>query len=282
MSSIKDARDLGADNFIWDYFCRSPEESMTARVFAAEKAGFDAIGIYLGAWTQMKTNPSEIEIFDQALRDSGLGLANIETLRGWASPNGPSEQCLAMESSVWEIADRFKCRYVQVIGDYTGTLEQAAEGFASLCDRAAEHGLLVGLEPVPEMTNIENLSTASEIVERADRANGGVCFDSWHLTRSTNKVSDILKIPDGKILATQWNDGPAEKVYDDYYTDTLGTRVPPGEGQFLLAEMLDVIRAVNCQAPIGLEVPSKDLWAAPIEQAAEASIKGMKRLMGLT
>ena len=46
--------------------------------------------------------------------------------------------------------------------------------------------------------------------------------------------------------------------------------------------MLDVIRAVNCQAPIGLEVPSKDLWAAPIEQAAEASIKGMKRLMGLT
>ena len=46
--------------------------------------------------------------------------------------------------------------------------------------------------------------------------------------------------------------------------------------------MLDVIRAVNCQAPIGLEAPSKDLWAAPIEQAAEASIKGMKRLMGLT
>ncbi|MEG3586017.1 MAG: sugar phosphate isomerase/epimerase family protein [Actinomycetota bacterium] len=281
MSGIRNARDLGADDFIWDYFCRSPEESMTARVFAAEKAGFDAIGIYLGAWSQMKANPSEIEIFDQALRTSGLGLANIETLRGWASPNGPSEQCLAMESSVWEIADRFECRYVQVIGDYTGTLKEAAEGFASLCDRAAEHGLLVGLEPVPEMTNIEDLPTASEIVERADRSNGGLCFDSWHLTRSTNEVSDILKVPDGKILATQWNDGPAEKVFEDYYTDTLGTRVPPGEGQFRLTEMLDAIRAVNCQAPIGLEVPSKELWAAPIDQAAEASINGMKRLMEL-
>ena len=223
----------------------------------------------------------KIDTFEQALCDSGLALANIETLRGWASPNKPSEQCLATESTIWEIADRFHCRYVQVIGNYTGTLEQAAEGFASLCDRASEHGLLVGLEAVPEMTNIENLVTASEIVERSDRENGGLCFDSWHLTRSTNDIEDISKIPEGKIFATQWNDGPAEKVYDDYYTDTLGTRVPPGDGQFLLKEMLDAIQAANCIAPVGLEVPSTSLWTAPIDQAALASITGMKNIMGL-
>ncbi len=281
MSEVRNSHDLGPNDFIWDYFCRGPEDTMTERVHAAEKAGFDAIGIYLGAWSQMKKNPIEIDTFEQALCDSRLALANIETLRGWASPNKPSEQCLATESTIWEIADRFHCRYVQVIGNYTGTLEQAAEGFASLCDRASEHGLLVGLEAVPEMTNIENLVTASEIVERADRENGGLCFDSWHLTRSTNDIEDISKIPEGKIFATQWNDGPAEKVYDDYYTDTLGTRVPPGDGQFLLKEMLDAIQAANCIAPVGLEVPSTSLWTAPIDQAALASITGMKNIMGI-
>ena len=281
MSEGRNSHDLGPNDLIWDYFCRGPEDTMTERVHAAEKAGFDAIGIYLGAWSQMKKNPIEIDTFEQALCDSRLALANIETLRGWASPNKPSEQCLATESTIWEIADRFHCRYVQVIGNYTGTLEQAAEGFASLCDRASEHGLLVGLEAVPEMTNIENLVTASEIVERADRENGGLCFDSWHLTRSTNDIEDISKIPEGKIFATQWNDGPAEKVNNDYYTDTLGTRVPPGDGQFLLKEMLDAIQAANCIAPVGLEVPSTSLWTAPIDQAALASITGMKNIMGL-
>ena len=94
-------------------------------------------------------------------------------------------------------------------------------------------------------------------------------------------IEDISKIPEGKIFATQWNDGPAEKVYDDYYTDTLGTRVPPGDGQFLLKEMLDAIQAANCIAPVGLEVPSTSLWTAPIDQAALASITGMKNIMGL-
>ena len=254
---------------------------MTARATAAKKAGFDAIGIYLGAWAEMQTNPSEIDELEETLCNNGLALANIETLRGWASPDRPSEQCLALESAVWEITDRFQCRYVQVIGDYTGTIAEAAKGFGSLCDRASEHGLLVGLEAVPEMTNIENLSVASEIIERADRENGGLCFDSWHLTRSTSSVRDLELISGTKILSTQWNDGPTEKVFDDYYTDTLSTRVPPGDGEFELVEMMRALVANNCQSPIGLEVPSKELWTAPIDEAAAASIKGMNRIMEL-
>ena len=279
MTGVRSARDLGPDDFIWDYFCRGHGDTMADRVYAAAGAGYSAVGIYLTAWDQMRNNPSEIEVFEQALLDTGLALANIETLRGWASPNCPSEQCLESESAAWEIADRFKCRYVQVIGNYTGTIEEAAEGFATLCDRASEHGLLVGLEAVPEMTNIETLGLAFEIVERANRANGGLCFDSWHLTRSTNDVRDLQKIPSDRILSTQWNDGSLEKTFDDYYTDTLSTRVPPGEGEFQLREMMSVIKKMNCQSPIGLEVPSKTMWAMPINDAALSSMNGIKTIL---
>tara|TARA_Y100000996_G_scaffold203050_1_gene159154 strand:- start:13196 stop:14050 length:855 start_codon:yes stop_codon:yes gene_type:complete len=278
-NSRKKARDLGPDDFVWDYFSRSPEDSMAARVYAAEATGYDAIGIHLGGWASMKGHPDEVEKFDQALEETGIPLANIETLRGWASPNGPDSKCLQMEQEVWDIAEKYESRYVQVIGNYTGTVEEAAEGFASLCDRAADHGLLVGLEAVPEMTNIETLGLAYEIVERANKDNGGLCFDSWHLTRSTNNVNDLEAIPGEKILSTQWNDGPLKKVFDDYYTDTLSTRLPPGQGEFSLREMIVAFRSIGSPAPVGIEVPSKELWECPILDAAAASIQGMKSLL---
>ena len=277
--TIKDAKELGPEDFVWDFFCRSPEDSMTARVKAASEAGFSAVGIHLGAWMQLTKNPEHIDQLEHALDKYNMALANIETLRGWASPSSPSEKCLMQESMVWEIAKRFHCRYVQVIGNYTGSIEEAAIGFGSLCDRASEYGLLVGLEPVPEMTNIDSFSIGVEIIERADRENGGICFDSWHLTRSTNQISDIGRIPDGKIFATQWNDGSLTKTFDDYYTDTLSTRVPPGEGEFQLIDMMEAIQKNDCQAPIGLEVPSTELWAAPIEEAAEVAMSGMRDLL---
>ena len=277
--TIKDAKELGPEDFVWDFFCRSPEDSMTARVKAASEAGFSAVGIYLGAWMQLTKNPEHIDQLEHALDECNMALANIETLRGWASPSSPSEKCLMQESMVWEIAKRFHCRYVQVIGNYTGSIEEAAIGFGSLCDRASEYGLLVGLEPVPEMTNIDSFSIGVEIIERADRENGGICFDSWHLTRSTNQISDIGIIPDGNIFATQWSDGSLTKTFDDYYTDTLSTRVPPGEGEFQLIDMMEAIQKNDCQAPIGLEVPSAELWAAPIEEAAEVAMSGMRDLL---
>ena len=255
---------------------------MVARVRAASAVGFSAVGMHLGAWVQLTKDPDRIDELEHALAECNMALANIETLRGWASPSTPSEKCLMQESMVWEITNRFQCRYVQVIGDYLGTIEEAANGFASLCDRASEHGLLVGLEPVPEMTNIDNFAIAIEIIERADKENGGICFDSWHLTRSTNDIQDIKRIPQDKIFATQWNDGPLKKQHTDYYTDTLSTRVPPGEGEFELIAFIKALHEVGCEAPIGLEVPSTDLWAIPIEEAAEIVIQAMKNLLSLT
>ena len=101
---------------------------------------------------------------DAALDETGIVIANIEALRGWASPDHATDVCLAHEAIVWEMADRFTCRYLQVIGDYTGTVAEAGVGFGALCDRGADHGMLVGLEAVPSMTNIGTYALASEIV----------------------------------------------------------------------------------------------------------------------
>jgi sugar phosphate isomerase/epimerase len=272
------ARDLGPNDLVWDHFSRPRAEDVLPRIHAAAAAGYAAIGVFLGAWAKLREQPDELELVDAALASTGVVVANIETLRGWAVP-GADEACRKQEVLAYEMADRWGCRYVQVIGDAEGPLDGAATGFAALCDRAADHGLLVGLEWVPSMTNICDAPTALQIVIDADRANGGLCVDSWHFTRSTNDLDHLRAIPGAKVMATQWNDGTVIPQHADYYEDCLTNRVPPGEGEFALVEIVRILDANGSTAPIGVEVCSAELWAAPIDHAARVSADAMRSVL---
>jgi len=277
----RDPRLFGPDDLVWDFFSRPRDEPLIDRVLPATKAGFAGMGVFVGAWASLRNQPDQLELFDNALAQSDLAVVNIEALRGWASPDGPNEACLNAEALAWELADRYGCRYVQVIGDYTGSIAEAAAGFGALCDRASEHGLIVGLEAVPEMTNIDTLPLARQIIETADRPNGGFCFDSWHLTRSSSNLDDVRAFDAAHIVATQWNDGPLSPLVDDYYTDTLTTRLAPGRGEFALVEMVQTLDAMGVAAPTGLEVPSTAFWEAPAVEAAAAVATAMRDLRSL-
>jgi len=274
------ARELGPSDLVWDHFSRPRAEDVLPRIHAAASAGYAAIGVFLGAWATLREQPEQLELVDAALDETGLVVANIETLRGWAVP-GDDEACRRQEVLAYEMADRWGCRYVQVIGDAAGPLDRSAEGFAALCDRAADHGLLVGLEWVPSMTNICDAPTALQIVLDADRANGGLCVDSWHFTRSTNDLDHLRAIPGDKVVATQWNDGTVAPQNDDYYVDCLANRVPPGDGEFELVEIVRILDAAGSTAPIGVEVCSAELWAGPIDHAARVSADAMRRVLAV-
>lgn len=273
------ARGLGPDALVWDHFSRPRHDDVAARIHAAAAHGFAGIGLYVGAWEVLRADPAGLERVDAALDATGLVVANIEVARGWASPDRADDACLRTEVLAYEMADHWGCRYLQVIGNYTGTVEEASVGFGSLCDRAADHGLLVGIEWVPSMTNIEDAATAMRIVLGADRPNGGLCFDSWHLTRSTNDLDDLRALPGEKIFATQWNDGTVAPQHPDYLHDCLTNRVPPGQGEFRLVEMVQILDAIGSRAPLGLEVCSAALWAAPVDEAARASAEGMRAVL---
>ena len=271
--------DLGPNDLVWDHFSRPRVDDVVARIRAAADAGFAAIGLYLGTFRAMKDDPAEVERIDGALAETGLVVANVEVARGWASPDRADASCTEQETLAYEMADHWGCRYLQVIGDYTGTIAEAAVGFGALCDRAADHGLLVGIEWVPSMTNIETAATAAAIALEADRPNGGFCFDSWHLTRSTNDLNDLRSLPGDRIFATQWSDGTIAPQHPDYYRDCLMNRVPPGDGQFDLVDMVRILDEIGSRAPLGLEVCSTELWEGPVDVAARSAARGMRAVL---
>ena len=151
-------------------------------------------------------------------------------------------------------------------------VEEAAAAFATLCDRAADHGLLVHLEWLA-WSRIPDLATAWDVVRLADRDNGGLNVDTWHCARTGTTVEDLRAVPGDRVLALQLDDGPAD-AEDDLVEATLHRRLLPGEGDFDLAGYLGALRDIGAAAPVGVEVFSDDLHAlGPLEAATRAAAR---------
>ncbi len=274
------ARDLRFPDLVWSHFSRPRFGGFDERVRAAAAAGFDGIGLYVHEYARLRDEEGRSAADIRALLDDhGVVLADAEVAHGWWATEGAEyETAQRIESLAFEMADEFGVRYLQAIGPYDCRFEQAVQGFARLCDRAAEHGLLVGIEGLP-YTNIANAADAQRVIRAADRPNGGYCADIWHHTRGANDLSLIQALEPERVFAIQMNDGTLLPRLDDYKPDCLTNRVPPGEGEFDCVGFLRTLRAMGVDAPISVEVCSAELWEAPIDVAARRSADGMRAVL---
>ena len=252
--------------------------SVEERFDAARRAGFSAVGMSLRGFAEAEaaglTADEQRRMADQA----GVVVAEIEALRGWAADPAAAVEQKAAEDTVWRMADTFGSRYVQVIGPFYGSLEQAARDFASLCDRAAAHGLVAGIEFLP-FTNIPDAATAAAVVDGAGRPNGGVCLDSWHHFRGANDWDQLRMLGPDRILAVQIDDGTTVPEHPDYYTDCIENRRVPGEGEFDLVSFVRLLDEMDLSVPVSLEVISTQLQQLPAVEAARRIREGFLRVL---
>ena len=144
------------------------------------------------------------------LEDNGLVLAEVETVHGWSSSGGASRRVPAPRGPRLRAGRRARLplpagdRLLRGLGR-----RGCASAFGALCDRAAAHGLLVGVEWLP-YTNIATAADAQAIVEAAGRPNGGYCADIWHHRRGAERRLDApgpagrpgLRGADGRRVAS--------------------------------------------------------------------------------
>lgn len=272
-----DPHALSARDLVLSHFSLARHHPIGARIGAAAAAGFAGIGLYLGDYQRQLEAGLTPDELDDMLSDAGVCLAEIEVLTGWADPS-PLPETTRLESLAWEVADRFGCRYVQAIGPVGTDIATAAVGFGTLCDRAADHGLTVGLEFLP-FTDVADLASARAIVETAGRLNGGVCLDIWHCVRSGCSIEEIAAIPPDLIAGLQMSDGTSEPAIEDYKSDCLAHRVPPGDGEFDLDGFVSTIVEAGVDAPWSVEVCNTDAWAADPDGHVGRSADGMRRVL---
>ncbi|MEY3679426.1 MAG: hypothetical protein RL547_38, partial [Actinomycetota bacterium] len=167
------------------------------RIRLAAEHGFGSIGLFVGQFLALEKEGWSTSRIAETLDQHGVGLSEIEVITGLGRDGRGGDRAALWEDAAWRLADAFGCRYLQVIGP-AGERVEAARAFGTLCDRAADHGLVVGLEFVP-FTDIVSAGDSWRIVEDAGRANGGVCVDVWHVERGTRDLEELARIP-GELI----------------------------------------------------------------------------------
>jgi sugar phosphate isomerase/epimerase len=270
-------RSLRADDLVLSHFSLAREHPLDDRIASASAAGFAGIGLFAGEFIRRRADGFTIGDLRALLDDADICLAEIEVLAGWGAAQ-PTDAYRDFESVVWELVDAFECRYVQAIGSYDGSIADAADRFGAVCDRAAEHGAVVGLEFLP-FTNIVDARDALAIVEQADRPNGGVCVDIWHHARGANDLDLIRAIPPALIMGVQMSDGTVAPALTDYKDDCLRHRVAPGDGEFGAVEFVRTLLDLGVDVPWSLEVCNDDVWGRPAADHVQHVADGMRRVL---
>ncbi|HEY6427495.1 MAG TPA: sugar phosphate isomerase/epimerase [Acidimicrobiales bacterium] len=251
------------------------------RLEAATAAGYQAVSLWGRDYQSARDEGYSDADLVALLDDHGLVVAELDPVWWWT----PGAEAFSIPpeldpidvfrfgaSELFRIGEALGARSVNAVdvvgGDWT--VADAAASFAALCDRAAEHGLLVHLEWLA-WSRIPDLATALEVVTLADRPNGGLNVDMWHCARTGTSADDLLAVPGDRVLAVQVDDGP-EEPEDNLIEATLHDRLLPGEGAFDLLGYLGSLRAIGARAPLGIEVFSDELHASgPVEAAARAA-----------
>jgi sugar phosphate isomerase/epimerase len=260
---------------------------LPARAEAAAAAGYTGMSLWMADVHRARAEGLSDADIRALFDDHGLEIAELDCLTTWLPGSAPpadapfeiDDAMRALDTEFFAVADSIGGRSVNIAEIWGSTVPQdaAVEAFAGLCDRAAEHGLLVHLEFLP-WSAFPNLNAAWDVVRLADRPNGGLIVDSWHCARSDTSLEDLAAVPGDRVLAVQLSDALAE-ASPDVTDETMHARLLPGEG---VAQVVDVSRtldAIGCGAPVGVEVFSDELQAMDPADAARASYDATVRVL---
>ena len=247
-----------------------PRFSFTERVAAAAKAGFSAIGVAVEDYAAMRDRGTSDAELRRMLDDHGIAAAELEFLTNWWWSDERGRRAREAEDRFYAAADAFGARHVNAgSGGMRGTLpqlEQVAESFAALCDRAARHDLLVAFEFLP-WSDVPDVATAGKLIAMAGRANGGILIDTWHYFRGAADPAQVRAIPADRFFLIQFDDADLQ-MKGDWMEDTTDYRRLPGEGSFDLGGFIRMLDDHGVVAPFSVEILSAEQRALPLGEAA--------------
>ena len=247
--------------------------TLAERAEAAQGAGYDGMGL------RVRDAPDiDLGLLVDTLAEHDLVLSELEGCPGWGTTGTAFDECRLLEEGAYRVADATGARHMQVWGSYEGDLNDAAKAFGDICDRAADHGMLIALEFLP-FTNVPDARTGMEIVERAGRPNGGLCASTSGTTSGEpTPSSSCWPSRPSAWSGVQFDDGATVPVNPDYYDDCRFNRVPPGEGDFDLVTFLRTLREIGADAPIAVEVLSDKLEGRSAADVANELMEATRKV----
>jgi sugar phosphate isomerase/epimerase len=206
------------------------------------------------------------------LGDNGVKIFEVEFLTDWFTVGDRRRQSDLIRRELLLAAEKTGARHIKVGGDMEGKswpIDQVIRSFAELCDEAKNAGTNVVLEILP-WSNIPDIKTGIEVVSGADKGNGGLLVDIWHMARGGIPYSEVASIPRRFLGHVELSDA-APKPIGKLIEDTVNHRRLCGEGSFDVPAFLRSIKATGYDGPFGIEIISDKQRNRPLREAVDRS-----------
>src|SRR5882757_1026653 len=237
----------------------------------AARVGFTGLGLWHADVSHQLETRSLKEmksIFD----DAGLRYIEVEFLADFWVPAGEParEESDRLRRQLWETAEAFgeSAHHIKV-GNIPQTpceLDRLIEEYGALCDDAGQHtGAKVAYEIIPFDPNVRTLEDGLRLVREADRPNGGLGIDTWHMGKLRIAPEKLAQLRAGDLAWVELSDGPVEFM-DDPIDEVINHRELPGEGEFEIPGYIEALSQAGYPGPWGVEVLSEELRNLPIEE----------------
>lgn len=246
-------------------FGEPPRHDFTARCRAAADAGFAGIGVHVDDADRVG-----LPQMRAVLADTGLRVVEIEFITGWATGDDTTE----VEQRVYRVAEVLGGRHVSV-GQFApgDSLEMslAAERLTAMARRAADHGLLLAVEPFA-WSPIRDVRTALDVLDAADAPNAGLLVDVWHFFNGGSTLDQVRR-----VAAVQLNNGP--RVSHDFLRHARASRWLPGRGQLDAAGLVRRVEETGYDGPYCVEVNYPEFRSMPVAEAARVAFDDSAELV---
>jgi sugar phosphate isomerase/epimerase len=251
------------------------------RAEAAAAAGLAGIGLTGYDYLALRAGGMTAAELRRIADGCGVVVTELEFLNGWWAEGERLAADRQAEEVLYELADALGSRHLNVGASVTAAdaPEQAllADRFGAICDRAAAHRLLVGLEYMPFFV-IADVAAAWDLVRLAGRGNGGVVVDAFHHLRPGGQPADLRVVPPDRVVAVQLCDVPARTGLS-LLDETLSARTWPGQGSLDVAGLVLELDEMGVTCPVGVEVLSAAVQALPVHQAAQLTARSARRVI---
>jgi len=229
------------------------------RVEAAARAGFVGFGLHPDdvATTRDQIGYAEMRRIIEA---NGIKYLEIEAVVDWYKTGEERAKADLLRAQIFEAVNELGMRDIKALPGFEGgepNIELMGEEFGKLCDQAAGTGTEVVLEIMP-WSNVRTIEAGVGIMKVANRNNGGLLLDIWHMARGNIPYSDISKIPAHLIKAIEIDDALREPPVESIWDDTIHHRMLPGEGELDVPAFLRAVKTAGYNGVYGTEVLSAD------------------------
>lgn len=156
-------------------------------------------------------------------------------------------------------------------------LNRSFDQFGALAEMAAARGVETTTELAPSLT-VADLPTALAAVRHVGRPDFKLLIDTMHLVRSGSSAADIAAVDPELIGYVQLCDAPKKPRFESYFEESMFERLPPGEGELGLKE---VVAALPADRVYALEVPLRSEADAGIgpHQRLGKCVEAARRLL---